>query len=270
MPATRVVPRLAHFPGKETPHDQHCRRNGSRASAAAARRRSAELERLIASDPRRFRILTGDRPTGDLHLGHYFGTLRNRVRLQDAGVELFVLIADYQVLTDRDTPGALGEHVQSLVLDYLAAGIDPARSVDLRPQRRPGAEPAAAAVPQPGLGARAAAQPDGEGRDRALPAGLGQRADVQLPGPPGGRHPGGQGQPGPGRPGSAAARRGDPADRPHGSTTATRTGAVLPSSPSPTRCCRTRRCCSAPTARRCPSPAATPSRCGPPRTRPPG
>ena len=60
------------------------------ASLLAARRRSAELEPLIAADPSRFRILTGDRPTGPLHLGHYFGTLANRVRLQRPGVELFV------------------------------------------------------------------------------------------------------------------------------------------------------------------------------------
>jgi tryptophanyl-tRNA synthetase len=96
---------------------------------AAARRRSAELERAVAAEPRRFRVLTGDRPTGPLHLGHYFGTLRNRVLLQDAGVELFVLVADYQVLTDRDAADALGEHVLGLVLDYLAIGVDPARSV---------------------------------------------------------------------------------------------------------------------------------------------
>jgi tryptophanyl-tRNA synthetase len=98
-------------------------------SLAAALRRSAETERRVGREPHSFRILTGDRPTGDLHLGHYFGTLRNRVRLQDAGAELFVLIADYQVLTDRDTAGAAGEHVLSLVLDYLATGVDPARSV---------------------------------------------------------------------------------------------------------------------------------------------
>src|SRR5580692_165415 len=98
-------------------------------SLTAALRRSAEIERRIAMEPRSFRILTGDRPTGDLHLGHYFGTLRNRVRLQDAGAELFVLIADYQVLTDRDVAESLGEHVLSLVLDYLAIGVDPARSV---------------------------------------------------------------------------------------------------------------------------------------------
>jgi tryptophanyl-tRNA synthetase len=98
-------------------------------SLAAALRRSAEIERRIGTEPRSFRILTGDRPTGDLHLGHYFGTLRNRVRLQGAGAELFVLIADYQVLTDRDVAGAIGEHVMSMVLDYLAIGVDPARSV---------------------------------------------------------------------------------------------------------------------------------------------
>src|SRR6185437_3967831 len=68
-----------------------------------AQQRSDELEELIGRDATAFRILTGDRPTGRLHLGHYFGTLRNRVRLQDLGAEVFVLIADYQVLTDRDT-----------------------------------------------------------------------------------------------------------------------------------------------------------------------
>src|SRR5215472_3974016 len=75
------------------------------------------------------RILSGDRPTGPLHLGHYFGTLQNRVRLQDAGAELFVLIADYQVLTDRDTADRLDDHAVGLVLDYLAIGVTPTRSV---------------------------------------------------------------------------------------------------------------------------------------------
>jgi tryptophanyl-tRNA synthetase len=98
-------------------------------STSLALRRSAELEELIDTDAGRFRILTGDRPTGQLHLGHYFGTLRNRVRLQDLGAEVFVLIADYQVLTDRDTAERLDEHVTGLMLDYLAIGIDPARTV---------------------------------------------------------------------------------------------------------------------------------------------
>jgi len=94
-----------------------------------AQRRSAELEQLIGQDAAVFRILTGDRPTGLLHLGHYFGTLRNRVRLQDLGAEVFVLIADYQVLTDRDNAEHLDEYVTGLLLDYLAIGLDPARTV---------------------------------------------------------------------------------------------------------------------------------------------
>jgi tryptophanyl-tRNA synthetase len=94
-------------------------------STSLAQRRSAELEEQIDADAGVFRILTGDRPTGLLHLGHYFGTLRNRVRLQDLGAEVFVLIADYQVLTDRDTAEHLDEHVTGLLLDYLAIGLDP-------------------------------------------------------------------------------------------------------------------------------------------------
>ncbi len=98
-------------------------------STHLAQRRSAELEEQIDADAGVFRILTGDRPTGLLHLGHYFGTLANRVRLQDLGAEVFVLVADYQVLTDRDTAERLDSYVTGLVLDYLAIGIDPARTV---------------------------------------------------------------------------------------------------------------------------------------------
>ncbi|WP_406495535.1 tryptophan--tRNA ligase [Streptomyces sp. NBC_00846] len=98
------------------------------AAAEPAQRRSAELERLIQQTPGRFRVMTGDRPTGPLHLGHYFGTLHNRVRLQELGVDVFVIIADYQVLTDRDVADRLGEHMEGMLLDYLAVGIDPARS----------------------------------------------------------------------------------------------------------------------------------------------
>ncbi|KAE8763546.1 tryptophan--tRNA ligase [Georgenia thermotolerans] len=100
----------------------------SDASLERTRRRSDAIEREIAEDPTRFRILTGDRPTGNLHLGHYFGSLLNRVRLQDAGVETWVLVADYQVITDRDGVGPIRERVLSLVADYLALGIDPQRS----------------------------------------------------------------------------------------------------------------------------------------------
>ncbi|MFE9813749.1 tryptophan--tRNA ligase [Streptomyces sp. NPDC005773] len=90
---------------------------------------TATLDERIHRDPAAFRVLTGDRPTGALHLGHYFGTLHNRVRLQDLGVEVFVLVADYQVLTDRDVAVRLTPIMEGLLLDYLAVGIDPERSV---------------------------------------------------------------------------------------------------------------------------------------------
>jgi tryptophanyl-tRNA synthetase len=71
-------------------------------SFQAALARSAEIERRIGTDPGEFRMLTGDRPTGALHIGHYFGSIQNRIRLQRSGVEIFQLIADYQVITDRE------------------------------------------------------------------------------------------------------------------------------------------------------------------------
>ncbi|HHX44343.1 MAG TPA: tryptophan--tRNA ligase [Chloroflexi bacterium] len=77
------------------------------------------------------RILTGDRPTGKLHLGHYVGSLANRVRLQDE-YECFFIIADLHTLTTRpekEHVTALRQNVTDVVLDYLAAGIDPAKSV---------------------------------------------------------------------------------------------------------------------------------------------
>jgi tryptophanyl-tRNA synthetase len=76
------------------------------------------------------RILTGDRPTGKLHLGHYVGSLANRVQLQDE-YECFFIIADLHMLTTRpekESITALRTNVREMVLDYLAAGIDPARS----------------------------------------------------------------------------------------------------------------------------------------------
>ncbi|MEV0632831.1 tryptophan--tRNA ligase [Nonomuraea wenchangensis] len=71
-------------------------------------------------------VLTGDRPTGPLHLGHYFGSLANRVRMQDEH-PMYVLIADYQVITDRDRPGEIQANITDLLLDYLAVGLDPAK-----------------------------------------------------------------------------------------------------------------------------------------------
>ncbi|WP_214322434.1 tryptophan--tRNA ligase [Nonomuraea sediminis] len=74
----------------------------------------------------RHTVLTGDRPTGLLHLGHYFGTLANRVKLQHEHT-MYVLVADYQVITDRDLPGEIQQHITGLLLDYLAVGLDPAK-----------------------------------------------------------------------------------------------------------------------------------------------
>jgi len=78
----------------------------------------------------RKRILTGDRPTGKLHLGHYVGTLANRVRLQDE-YECFFILADLHTLTtkpEKENIDQLRQNVHDVVLDYLAAGIDPAKS----------------------------------------------------------------------------------------------------------------------------------------------
>ena len=97
-------------------------------SFIATAQRSAEVAVLVAEHPEHFRVLTGERPTGPLHLGHYLGTIRERVRLQQAGVEMFLVLADYQVITDRDTMAHVRENVYSAVLDYLAAGIDPERT----------------------------------------------------------------------------------------------------------------------------------------------
>ena len=195
--------------------------------------------------------------------------LRNRVRLQDAGAEVFVLIADYQVLTDRDVAERLGEHVDGLVLDYLAIGIDPARSVIFAHSAVPELNqlllPFLSLVTVPELRRNPTVKDEIAHSRQASVSGLmftypvHQAADILSC--KGNLVPVGQDQ------------------LPHVEVTrliARRFNERYPgpggaaSSPSRTRCCRTRRCCSAPTAGRCPSRAATRSRCAPPRTRPPG
>lgn len=77
------------------------------------------------------RILTGDRPTGPLHLGHFVGSLQNRVKLQDE-YDQFVMIADVQALTDNfENPQKVHDNVRELALDYLSVGIDPAKTTIL-------------------------------------------------------------------------------------------------------------------------------------------
>lgn len=76
-------------------------------------------------------ILTGDRPTGRLHIGHYVGSLRRRVELQNSGEfdKIFIMIADAQALTDNfDNPEKIRQNIIEVALDYLSAGLDPAKS----------------------------------------------------------------------------------------------------------------------------------------------
>ena len=76
-------------------------------------------------------ILTGDRPTGKLHLGHYVGSLRQRVELQNSGLfeKIFIMIADAQALTDNaDNPEKIRQNIIEVALDYLSCGIDPTKS----------------------------------------------------------------------------------------------------------------------------------------------
>lgn len=79
-------------------------------------------------------ILTGDRPTGRLHIGHYAGSLRRRVELQNTGAykDIFIMIADAQALTDNfDNPAKVRNNIAEVALDYLAVGLDPDRSTIL-------------------------------------------------------------------------------------------------------------------------------------------
>ena len=98
-------------------------------SYETACKRSDEIRADLPLHPEKYTMLTGDRPTGRLHLGHYFGTLKGRVDLQDMGVKTSVLIADYQVITDRDTTEHIQDNVYNMVMDYLACGIDPEKTM---------------------------------------------------------------------------------------------------------------------------------------------
>ena len=80
-------------------------------------------------------ILTGDRPTGRLHIGHYVGSLRRRVQLQNSGEfdKIFIMIADAQALTDNfDNPEKVRQNIIEVALDYLSVGLDPAKSTLFR------------------------------------------------------------------------------------------------------------------------------------------
>lgn len=95
----------------------------------ASKRISDEIRADLPLHPEKYTMLTGDRPTGRLHLGHYFGTIKERVALQEMGVTTRIIIADYQVITDRDTTEHIQDNVANMVIDYLACGVDPESTI---------------------------------------------------------------------------------------------------------------------------------------------
>ena len=98
-------------------------------SCEASKKRSDAIVADLEVHPEKYTMLTGDRPTGRLHMGHYFGTIKERVRLQNKGIATNVIIADYQVITDRDTTANIQDNVANMVIDYLAAGLDPEKTM---------------------------------------------------------------------------------------------------------------------------------------------
>lgn len=95
--------------------------------------RSKEIEQDLLTHPKNYLVLTGDRPTGALHIGHYFGSLKNRVRLSKMGIPTMIVIADYQVLTDHDSFDRISQNTKNLVIDYLAAGLTPGDNMAIFP-----------------------------------------------------------------------------------------------------------------------------------------
>lgn len=91
--------------------------------------RSNELKHQIEKNPKNFKVLTGERPTGKLHIGHLFGSIQERVKFQNIGTETSIIIADYQVITDRDELKDLQSNVRDIIIDNLAAGLDPEKTM---------------------------------------------------------------------------------------------------------------------------------------------
>ena len=79
------------------------------------------------------RLITGDRPTGRLHIGHYFGSLKKRVEMQNSGeYDPYILIADVQALTDNfNNPEKVHKNVREVAMDYLSVGIDPKKNYNI-------------------------------------------------------------------------------------------------------------------------------------------
>ena len=124
-------------------------------------------------------ILTGDRPTGRLHVGHYVGSLKERVRLQNSGKfdEIYIMIADAQALTDNaDNPEKVRQNVLQVALDYLAVGDRPRQGTHLHPVHGAGADRAELLLYEPRHRLPPAAQPHRQGGDPA------EELRVQHPG----------------------------------------------------------------------------------------
>ena len=199
-------------------------------SYEAAKRRSDEVHADLLVHPENYTMLTGDRPTGRLHLGHYFGTLVDRVRLQDMGVRTNVIIADYQVITDRDTTEHIRDNVYNMVIDYLACGLDPAKTMIFTHSAVPELNqlmlPFLSLVTEAEMERNPTVKAEQEASGHALtgllltyPVHQGERprphgASPHLPGPPGVRHPLLQGQHRSRGPRPAAAHRDHLEDRP--------------------------------------------------------
>ena len=95
----------------------------------ASKKISDEIKADLPLHPEKYTMLTGDRPTGRLHKGHYFVTIKERVKLQELGITTRIIIADYQVITDRDTTANIADNVHNMVIDYMACGIDPEKTI---------------------------------------------------------------------------------------------------------------------------------------------
>ena len=157
-------------------------------SFLASKKRSDEIRADLAVHPEKYLMLTGDRPTGRLHLGHYFGTIGERVALQNLGVPTRVVIADYQVITDRDTTANIADNVHNMVIDYLACGIDPEKTIIFTHSHIPALNQLM--LPFLSLCTEAELERNPHGESRA--GGVGARAHgpaFDLPRAPGVRHP---------------------------------------------------------------------------------
>ena len=107
-------------------------------------------------------ILTGDRPTGRLHVGHYVGSLKERVRLQNSGQfdEIYIMIADAQALTDNaEHPEKVRQNILQVALDYLACGLDPEKGNDFHSVDGSGADRADLLLYESGNGFQSTEKP---------------------------------------------------------------------------------------------------------------